>query len=147
MHNTHPSLCDYCTERPVTDTMDGSSGSGSQMYPFVVTYYVEESQNMESQLLYLQELNGEATGRKIGNLVLDALKSHGILVENCIAFSANSANVMVDKKNGMAAVLKEAQENLIVVGCPGHLINAAEKGAACLPAKLNKMLIDIFYYL
>lgn len=48
----------------------------------------------------------------------------------------------------MAAVLKEAQDNLIVVGCPCHLINlAAEKGAACLPAKFDEVLVDIFYYL
>ncbi|KAL3199883.1 hypothetical protein MRX96_043712 [Rhipicephalus microplus] len=46
-----------------------------------------------------KELHGEATGRKIGNLVLDALKSR------------------------------------------------AEKGAACLPAKFDEVLVDIFYYL
>lgn len=128
--------------------VDGSKDSGSQLYPIVATYYVEESRNVESRLLCLQELHGEATGRKIGNLVLDALKSRDIPVENCIAFSADNANVMVGKKNGVAAVLKEAQENLIVVGCPCHLINlAAEKGAACLPAKFDEVLVDIFYYL
>lgn len=41
---------------------------------------------------------------------------------------------MIGKTNGVAAVLKEGQENLIVVGCMCHLINpAAEKGAPCLP--------------
>ncbi|KAH6933520.1 hypothetical protein HPB50_015893 [Hyalomma asiaticum] len=127
--------------------VDGSNDSGSQMYPIVATYYVEESRNVESQLLCLQELHGEATGRKIRNLVLDALKSRGIPIENCIAFSADNTNVMIDKKNGMAAVLKEAQENLIVVGCPCHLINLAAKKAACLPAKFDEVLVDIFFYL
>ncbi|KAL3244110.1 hypothetical protein MRX96_047301 [Rhipicephalus microplus] len=55
---------------------------------------------------------------------------------------------MSAEKNGVAAGLKEAQDNLIVVGCPCHLINlAAEKGAACLPAKFDEVLVDIFYYL
>ncbi|KAH6928113.1 hypothetical protein HPB50_012102 [Hyalomma asiaticum] len=50
------------------------------------------------------------------------------------------------RKNGVEAVLKEAQEILIVVGCPCHLINlAAKKGAACLAAKLDEVLVDIYY--
>lgn len=78
--------------------VDGSNDSGSQMYPLMAIYYVEESRNVEGRLLCLQELHREATGRKITNLVLDALKSRGILVENCIAFSTDNAHVMVGKK-------------------------------------------------
>ncbi|KAH6927356.1 hypothetical protein HPB50_002317 [Hyalomma asiaticum] len=118
-----------------------------EMCPIVVTY-IDESRNVESQLLYLQELHGEATGQNIGNLVLDALKWHGVLVENCIAFPVDNANVMVGKRNSVAAVLKEAQENLIVYDCPCHLIKlAAEKGAACLPAKFDEVLMGIMYFL
>lgn len=84
---------------------------------------MDESQRVESQLLCLQVLHGEATGQKIGNLVLDALKSRDISVKNCIAFGSDNANVMIGKKNGVAAVVKEVQDNLIVVGCPCHLIN------------------------
>ncbi|KAL1442126.1 hypothetical protein MTO96_046532 [Rhipicephalus appendiculatus] len=55
---------------------------------------------------------------------------------------------MLGKKNGVAAVLTEVQENLIKIGCACHLINlAAEKGAVCLPAKVDEVLVDIFYYL
>ncbi|KAH6946095.1 hypothetical protein HPB50_011622 [Hyalomma asiaticum] len=76
-------------------TVDRSSNSRSQMYPIVVTYYVVESRNVESRLLCLQELHGGATGRKIGNLILDAPKSCGIVVvEKCVAFSADNASVM-----------------------------------------------------
>ncbi|KAH6933508.1 hypothetical protein HPB50_015844 [Hyalomma asiaticum] len=87
-------------------------------------------------------LSAGAPWRKIGNLILDTLILRGILVENCIAFSADNANVMVSKKNGVAAVL----EAKIVIGCPCHLINlAAGKGAACLPAKFDEVLVDINY--
>ncbi|KAH9360353.1 hypothetical protein HPB48_003548 [Haemaphysalis longicornis] len=127
--------------------VDESSDSKSQMYPIVMTYYVEESQYVASQLFCLQEVHGEATGQKIENLVLDALKSRDIPVENCFTFSPNNANVTVSKKNGMTAVLKEAQENLIVLGCPCHLVNLAaeKKKAACLPAKFGEVLMDIYY--
>ncbi|KAH8020891.1 hypothetical protein HPB51_008003 [Rhipicephalus microplus] len=88
-------MAEALKRRAFAIAVDGSNDSGSQMYPIVATYYVEESRNVESRLLCLQELHGEATGRKIGNLVLDALKS---------------------------------------------------RGAACLPAKFDEVLEDIFYY-
>ncbi|KAG0416215.1 hypothetical protein HPB47_006602 [Ixodes persulcatus] len=68
------SMLESLKRRAFAIAVDGSNDSGSQMYPIVATYYVEESRNVESRLLCLQELHGEATGRKIGNLVLDALK-------------------------------------------------------------------------
>ncbi|KAG0411479.1 hypothetical protein HPB47_011396 [Ixodes persulcatus] len=139
------SMLEFLKRCAFSITVDGSNDSGSQMYPIMATHYVKESRNVESRLLCLQELHGEATGRKIGNLVLDALKSRDIPMKNCIAFCADNANVMIGKKNSLAAVLKESQESLIVVGCPCHLINlAAEKGATCLPAKFDKVLVDIF---
>ncbi|KAH7944109.1 hypothetical protein HPB52_015686 [Rhipicephalus sanguineus] len=146
--HTGNTMMEALKRRAFAIAVDRSNDSGSQMYPIVATYYIEESRNVESRLLCLQELHGEATGRKIGNLVLDALKSRRIPIENCIAFSADNANVMIGKKNGVAAVLKETKKNLIVVGCSCHLINlAAEKGAACLPAKFDEVLMDTFYYL
>lgn len=53
------------------------------------------------------------------------LKSRDIPVKICITFSVDNANVMIAKKNGAATVLKEAQENLIAVGCPCNVINLA----------------------
>lgn len=65
-----------------------------------------------------------------------------------VAFRSDNTNVMLGKKNGMAAVLTEVQENLVKIRCACHLISlAAEKGAPCLPAKVDKVLVDIFYYL
>lgn len=78
--------------------VDGSNDTSSQLYPVVATYYVEKCGRVESKLLCMQELRGEATGRKIGNLVLDALRSLDIPVSNCIAFGADNANVMLGKK-------------------------------------------------
>lgn len=128
--------------------VDGSNDSSSQLYPIVASYYVEKCGRVESRILCMPALQGEATGRKIGNLMLDALRSLDVPASNCIAFSADNANVMLGKKNGVAAVLTEAHEHLIVVGCPCHLVNlAAEKAAARLPAKFDEILVDIFFYL
>ncbi len=48
----------------------------------------------------------------------------------------------------MAAVLKQKSEQLIIIGCFCHLLNlAVEKGATCLPLKIDELLVDIYYYL
>ncbi|KAH7943985.1 hypothetical protein HPB52_014059 [Rhipicephalus sanguineus] len=73
--HTGNTMMEALKRRAFAIAVDGSNDSGSQMYPIVATYYIEESRNVESRLLCLQDLHGEATGRKIGNLVLDALKS------------------------------------------------------------------------
>lgn len=124
--------------------IDGSSDSHSQLHPIVVTY-LGESGLVESRLLSLCTLKGQASGRNIGNLILEALASFHTPVTNCVAFCSDNANFMLGKKNGVAAVLTEVEENLIKIECACHLINlAAEKGALCHPAKVDEV---IFYYL
>ncbi|KAH7981395.1 hypothetical protein HPB49_023651 [Dermacentor silvarum] len=63
--------------------VDGSNDTLSQLYPAVATYYVEKCGWVGSKLLGMQALQGEATGRKIGNLVLDALRPLDIPASNC----------------------------------------------------------------
>ncbi|XP_040072417.1 uncharacterized protein LOC115328425 [Ixodes scapularis] len=141
-------MLDALKRRAFSIAVDGTSNRDSQLYPIVATYYVEETRKVESRLLCLETIEGEASGRKIGNLILDVLKSRDLPIANCLAMSADNANVMIGKKNGVAAVLKVAQPNLIVVGCPCHLINlAAQKGAACFPVKVDEILVDVFFYL
>ncbi|XP_042147359.1 uncharacterized protein LOC121836509 [Ixodes scapularis] len=146
--NAEVPMLDALKRRAFSIAVDGTSNRDSQLYPIVATYYVEETRKVESRLLCLETIEGEASGRKIGNLILDVLKSRDLPIANCLAMSADNANVMIDKKIGVAAVLKEAQPNLIVVGCPCHLINlAARKGAACFPVKVDEILVDVFFYL
>ncbi|CAN7981898.1 unnamed protein product, partial [Ixodes pacificus] len=79
---------------------------------------------------------------------IDTLTSLNISFSNCIAFGSDNANVMLGKKNGVAAVLTEANENVFIIGCPCHLIKiAAEKAASCLPGKVDEVLVDIFFFI
>lgn len=73
--------------------VDRSNDSRLQMYPIVASYYVEELRNVKSRLLCLQELHGEATEWKIGNLILTTLKSRDIPMKNCIAFVPTTATL------------------------------------------------------
>ncbi|KAJ8872768.1 hypothetical protein PR048_026384 [Dryococelus australis] len=56
--------------------------------------------------------------------------------------------VMLGNENCVAAVLREEQETLAVIGCPFHLIDlASEKASATLLFNIHHILIDVFYYL
>lgn len=83
---------------------DCSNDSEAQLYPIVVTYYVQDTGLVESRLLCLITLQGQATGRNIGKLGTDSLASFDIPVANCVAFCSDNANVMIGK-NGVAAAL------------------------------------------
>lgn len=127
---------------------DGSNDSDSQLYPIVVTYFDHVEGKIENSLLAVPVLSGTSTGQNIGNLLLETLQSRAIPMKNCIALSADNAYVMVGLKNGVAAILKRENEEILVLGCSCHLIHlAAEKGAKSLPVKVDEILIDIFYYL
>lgn len=135
---------------PFSIATDGSNDSDSKLYPIVTTYFDHSLQRMVSRLLSLPVLEGESTGRNIGDLILRELERLNVPVENLIAFSADNAPVMLGNKNGVVSVLKAKQESLITIGCPCHLINlAAEKAAATLPWRPNidEVLIDVYYYL
>lgn len=93
------------------------------------------------------EVTTDSTGENIANLILSDLKNFDIPISNLIAFGADNAAVMMGHMKGAAAFLKNHQ-NEIIIGCPCHLLNlAAEKAAAALPINVDKVLVDIYYYL
>lgn len=65
--------------------INGSNDTNSQLYPILVTYYKEESGFIESRLPSLCTLKGQASGRNIGNLILETLASFLIPITNCVA--------------------------------------------------------------
>lgn len=144
--NAMAPLLDALKQRPFSIAVDGSNSRDSQLYPIVATYYVKEAARVESRLLCLGTIEGEATGQKIGHLILDEMKSRNLSIENLLAMSSDNANVMIGKKNGVTTVLRGAQPSLIRVGCPCYRINlAAHKAASCLPVKVDELLVDIFF--
>lgn len=146
--NEKNKISEILQNSPFSISTDGSNKGDAKLYPIVVTVYRKETRQVENSILSVPSLEGDATGQNIGNLVLATLKSCNISLSNCLALSADNAPVMLGMKNGVAAVLKREMENIIIMGCPCHLINlAAEKGAACLPVKIDEYLIDIYYYL
>lgn len=132
---------------PFSIATDGSNdvGNDAKLYPTVVTFC---DRTVRTALLAMPALERDSTGRNIGALVVETLKSNSIPLENCISMACDNAPVMIGSKNGVAAVLKESHENIAILGCCCHLINlAAQKGSACLPVNVDEALVDAYYYL
>ncbi|KAM7310378.1 uncharacterized protein ISCGN_007286 [Ixodes scapularis] len=124
-------MLDALKRRAFSIAVDGTSNRDSQLYPIVATYYVEETRKVESRLLCLETIEGEASGRKIGNLILDVLKSRDLPIANCLAMSADNANVMIGKKNGVAAVLERgsAKFDCSWLSVPSDQLSRPERSA------------------
>lgn len=76
------------------------------------------------------------------------MEKHDIPWKNCTALGSDNAAVMVGIRKGVGSYLKECQPNIIVLGCPNHLIDLAAKAASsALPFSMDSLLVDVFYYL
>lgn len=145
--NAIDEVISHLKHTPFSVATDGSNDASkdAKLYPIVVTFC---DRTVRTALLAMPALEGDSTGRNIGALVVDTLKSKNIPLQNCIGMACDNAPVMIGTKNGVAAVLKESHENIAIVGCCCHLINlAAQKGSACLPVNVDEVLVDVFYYL
>nr|XP_042896620.1 uncharacterized protein LOC122269097 [Parasteatoda tepidariorum] len=127
---------------------DGSNKGDSKLFPIVATFYDEKKTLIDSCLISVPALEGDATGVNISKLILDTLTSNEIPLANCLALGVDNAPVMTGKKNGVAGMLTKDIPDLFVQGCLCHLLNlAAEKGAKCLPINIEEYIVDIFFYL
>lgn len=132
---------------PFSIATDGSNDE-SKLYPVVVTYFDSKDSLVKNDLLAIVPLEGGATGKNIGKMLLDTLEKFCVPVKNCIALGSDNASVMTGQKNGVAAHLKQHNENIIVLGCACHLLHlAAEKGSTGLCVNVEEILLDVYYYL
>lgn len=84
----------------------------------------------------------------IATLVKAEFQKYGIPWQNCLAFGTDSANVMIGRKKGVFAYLKNEQDKLYLAACPAHLIHhAAEHATSALPFPIDEILIDLYHFL
>lgn len=141
-------ILDLIRTAPFCVSTDGSNNTDSKLYPIVVTCFNPVSSEIVSNLLTVPALEGDSTGHNIAQLIIKTLKENDVPLNNCLALGADNAPVMIGAKAGVAGILKNENSYLHVVGCVCHLINlAAEKGATCLPVKIDESIVDIYYYL
>lgn len=131
---------------PFAISTDGSNTSTSKLYPIVINYF--DGKQISCSIFSLQNLEEAGTGENIAQLLITEMQKHSIPWQNCVALGSDNASVMTGVHKGVGACLKKCQPNLIVLGCPNHLIDlAAKAGSSALPCSIDSILIDVFYYL
>ena len=93
-----------------------------------VQYWDSESKGTETKFLGVQNLlesSDSADAATFTKNVLDELSECRVLVDQLLAFCSDGASVMVGKRNGMAAKLKELNRSLVSVHCICHKLSLA----------------------
>ena len=133
---------------PFAISTDGSHTSDSKLYPIVINFYDDVEKQIVCSLFSIPNLQTQSTGENIAKLLTSEMKKHDIPWKNCTALGSDNAAVMVGIRKGVGSYLKECQPNIIVLGCPNHLIDLAAKAASsALPFSVDSLLVDVFYYL
>ena len=101
-----------------------------------------------TNVLSITTPDGNSTGREIFAALDLELSKAGLSWDNCVSFGSDNASVMLGRFNGVAACIKERNPNVLVQGCPCHLLHiAAKNGANTLRTPVEERLIDIYHYL
>ena len=133
---------------PFSIFTDGSHTSDSKLYPIVINFYDDVEKQISCSLFSIPNLQTQSTGENIAKLLTSEMEKHDIPWKNCTALGSDNAAVMVGIRKGVGSYLKECQPNIIVLGCPNHLIDLAAKAASsALPFSMDSLLVDVFYYL
>ncbi|KAJ8041073.1 hypothetical protein HOLleu_11785 [Holothuria leucospilota] len=128
-------------------TVGSNDGGEAQLYPVLITYFNNTTGIVEQGLLSLPACQEDSTGENIFKLLDKELSDRKIPWENCVAFSADNASVMLGRHKGVAASIKQKNPDCYIVGCPCHMIHTnAEKAAKLLPVTIDEFLIDVYYY-
>nr|XP_042901375.1 phosphoglucosamine mutase-like [Parasteatoda tepidariorum] len=139
------SIMDQLKNAAFSIAIDGTNDSDSKLHPLVVTFFDELIQKIQSCVLAFTIIRDGCTGVNIANGVLDKLRTLGIPFQKCVSFGAGNAPVMMDVRNNAQKFLKDVQNELIIIGCPCHLLNLAfQKSISAMNFPLDQVVIDIF---
>lgn len=139
-------IIDKMRKMPFTISTDGSNDmGGSKLFPVVVRTISEDG--VHSEVVSVPVCEGSATGKNIFELIDNFFSKKDIPWSNCIAIGSDNANVMTGQKKGFFGFCKDKHSEIILSGCPLHLVHlAAEKGADALPISPQDLLVDIYFY-
>lgn len=128
---------------------DGSNTTTSKkLYPIVVTYSDQQLKKNVTCVLSLPQLEIDSTGKNIYDLLDNTLKKFGLSWQNCTAFCADNASVMLGQHKGVSAFVLRANDKIFVNGCACHLIHLTALHASKeLDFDIEDFLVNVYYYL
>ena len=101
-------------------------------------YLVMNDNNNKTRVLSLPQLEIDSTSKNIFEFLDKQLKKHGLSWQNCSAFCAGNASVMLGQHKEVSAFVLKTNDKIFIHGCACHLIHLTELYAA-------RELINVYY--
>ncbi|XP_068232500.1 uncharacterized protein [Palaemon carinicauda] len=117
--------------------IDETTDRSTKQMSIIVQYW--EGNKMQNSFLDLVEIHDSSASGLVKALI-QSLETKEIPLENVLAFSSDTTNVMMGEKHSEATIIRELLPNVILVKYPCHLIHLCAS-YACL--KLPKSLEDL----
>ena len=102
---------------------DGSSDE-TDKYLSVLVRYEEPNGLSRISLLDMPDFNVGSDTQAMFNTIDYAIKSAKLSWDNCMTYSSDNTNLMIEKKNSLLTKIKNSQQcgqSMFDAGCPCHL--------------------------
>lgn len=110
----------------------------------VIRYFSKSQQKIVTTFLHLCVLE-DTTARGITTEILKVLKDFKLNISNMVGLGTDNAKVMTGVNRGVISLLKEKNENIILVPCICHSIQLAVSAASkCLPDEIEYLISETY---
>ena len=139
---------------PYSLMLDSSNDNGIQkMFPITVRIFDETFNRIMTKFLDMNLLEGRdaSTADAMFESVDNVLTKHDIRWDHCMAIGLDNTNVNIGEHNSIQSRAKEKNEDIVIAGCPCHILHNASAKAAMAFLEVagfdvEDHCVDLFYF-
>ena len=141
-------------EMPYSLMLDGSNDNGIQkMFPITVRIFDVNFSRIMTKFLDMNLLEGRdaSTADVMFESVDNFLSENDIQWDHCMAIGLDNTNVNIGDHNSIKTRAKEKNEDIVIAGCPCHILHNASGKAATAFSEVTGFdvedhCVDVFYW-
>ena len=141
-------------EMPYSLMLDGSNDNGIQkMFPITVRIFDVNFSRIMTKFLDMNLLEGRdaSTADVMFESVNNFLSENDIQWDHCMAIGLDNTNVNIGDHNSIKSRAKEKNEDIVIAGCPCHILHNASGKAATAFSEVTDFdvedhCVDVFYW-
>ncbi len=140
---------------PYSLMLDSSNDNNIQkMFPITVRIFDETFSRIMTKFLDMNLLEGRdaLTADVMFESVDTILTENNVRWDHCMAIGLDNTNVNIGEHNSIKSRAKEKNENIVIAGCPCHVLHNASSKAAMSFSEVTGFdiedhCVDVFYWL
>ena len=139
---------------PYSLMLDSSNDNNIQnMFPITVRIFDETFSRIMTKFLDMNLLEGRdaSTADVMFESVDTILTENNVRWDHCMAIGLDNTNVNIGEHNSIKSRAKEKNENIVIAGCPCHVLHNASSKAAMSFSEVTGFdiedhCVDVFYW-